>query len=269
MSKSYDLSTSSKWASLSDGDHVVQLKAKGTGFGDSSFSNSVTVTKGSAMPSKGDIITLDSKQYRVLKVNGTVAEVLCMYDSVSSAELSLSNNVYADSIVDTYCNSTFYDTLSSNMKLAIADKTFTQDLWYADLDELSEPYYTGVLYPQIEEYIYYALTNAAYGSSITRHCYCLSVQDVIDYLGATVSMTPSDTTIIPANIKLLFGESSDADLNRALWLRSAVENATLYIIERDTGFMYPEQRQDIHAARPAFQIDLSKIEWTPVEGGDN
>ena len=48
MSKSYDLSTSSKWASLADGDHSVTIKAKGAGFGDSSFSNSVTVTKAAA-----------------------------------------------------------------------------------------------------------------------------------------------------------------------------------------------------------------------------
>ena len=46
MSKSYDLSTSSKWANLSDGEHVVKLRAKGAGYGTSSFSNSVTVTKG-------------------------------------------------------------------------------------------------------------------------------------------------------------------------------------------------------------------------------
>ena len=45
MSKSYDLSTSSKWALLSDGEHVVKLRARGTGFGSSSFSNEVTVTK--------------------------------------------------------------------------------------------------------------------------------------------------------------------------------------------------------------------------------
>ena len=43
---SIDLSTSTKWANLADGDHVVKLKARGTGFGSSSFSNSVTVRKG-------------------------------------------------------------------------------------------------------------------------------------------------------------------------------------------------------------------------------
>lgn len=46
MSKSYDLSTSTKYANLADGDHVVKLRARGAGYGSSSFSNSVTVTKG-------------------------------------------------------------------------------------------------------------------------------------------------------------------------------------------------------------------------------
>lgn len=46
MSKSYDLSTSTKWANLADGEHIVKLRAKGAGYGTSSFSNSVTVTKG-------------------------------------------------------------------------------------------------------------------------------------------------------------------------------------------------------------------------------
>lgn len=54
MSKSYDLSTSSKWANLADGDHVVKLRARGAGYGSSSFSNSVTVTKGVAAKSLED-----------------------------------------------------------------------------------------------------------------------------------------------------------------------------------------------------------------------
>lgn len=46
MSKSYDLSTSSKWSALSDGEHTVQIVAKGTGYRDSAKSTSVTVMKG-------------------------------------------------------------------------------------------------------------------------------------------------------------------------------------------------------------------------------
>ena len=47
MSKTYDLSTSDKWASLTDGEHTVQIVAKGSGYKDSEKSASVTVTKSS------------------------------------------------------------------------------------------------------------------------------------------------------------------------------------------------------------------------------
>ena len=63
--KSYDLSTSSKWSTLSDGEHTVQIVAKGTGYRDSSKSTSVTVTKGG---STGETWVLNST------LNGTLAE---------------------------------------------------------------------------------------------------------------------------------------------------------------------------------------------------
>lgn len=43
--RTYDLSTNSKWASLPYGQHTVKIRAVGDGFGDSSFSNGVSVTK--------------------------------------------------------------------------------------------------------------------------------------------------------------------------------------------------------------------------------
>ena len=41
-----DLTTLTGWESLSDGEHTVQIVAKGTGYRDSAKSTSVTVTKG-------------------------------------------------------------------------------------------------------------------------------------------------------------------------------------------------------------------------------
>lgn len=60
MSKSYDLSTSSKWSALSDGEHTVQIVAKGTGYRDSAKSTSVTVTKG------GSTGTLEAGKYQFI-----------------------------------------------------------------------------------------------------------------------------------------------------------------------------------------------------------
>lgn len=272
MSKSYDLSTSTKWANLADGDHVVKLRARGSGYGTSSFSNSVTVTKGSTMPVKGDLITIESKQYRVLKTNGSVAEVLAMYNSTDS-QIFGSNNTYAGSALDTYCNSTFYGTLSSAMKNAIVEKTFAQDQWSITFGSsegtgtaIYKCYGTG---SSSSGQYSVGLVNAVYGASISRNCYVLSVQDVIDYLEATTSMTFSNTTLKSENIwKMFWNQTASSGYDKAR-LRSANSRASNYVfyINNTDGSIDSYIAGNERAVRPAFQIDLSKIEWTSVGGG--
>lgn len=159
----------------------------------------------SGNPVKGDIITLDDKQYRVLNVTGNVAEVLAMYDASTSVKFddaaSNYNNIYKGKSLDTYCNSTFYGSLSSAMKSAIVDKTFTQDSWLQSGSASTSSHYT-VTFGSTTYYL--TLNNAAYGAPITRHCYVLSVQDVIDYLDATTSMGISDTTLTDTNLWKMF-----------------------------------------------------------------
>lgn len=265
MSKSYDLSTSTKWANLADGDHVVKLRAKGAGYGSSSFSNSVTVKKSSiVMPVKGDMITIESKQYRVLKTNGSVAEVLAMYNASSSQKFDTNssyNNTYAGKNIDTYCNNTFYSGLSSAMKTAIVDKTFTQDKWSWSSSVPTSSHYTGK-YGSSTYYL--TLTNAAFGTSITRHCYVLSVQDVLDYLDATTSMAISDTTLTDINIWKMVWNRETSPEGGYSWLRSArseYSSDAFYVTGR-YGYLGSVGVNYSYAVRPAFQIDLSKIEWT-------
>lgn len=271
MSKSYDLSTSSKWANLADGDHVVKLRAKGAGYGTSSFSNSVTVTKGVAMPVKGDLITIESKQYRVLKTSGSVAEVLAMYDASSSQKFDTNssyNNTYASKNIDTYCNSTFYSGLSASMKNAIVDKTFTQDSWNRVNFVPTPSHYTG---KDTDGDLYYlVLSNATYGESITRHCYCLSIQDVLDYLDATTSMGTSDTTLTGTNVLQLFWNVTTTQSGKYIWLRSANSDLSsiAFCVLGSSGYLDGSNVASADAVRPAFQIDLSKIAWTPVGGGN-
>lgn len=223
----------------------------------------VTVFEKAAMPVKGDIITLDSKQYRVLKVNGSVAEVLCMYDANSSVKFDSEsdyNNTYAGKNIDTYCNNTFYSGLSAAMKSAIVDKTFTQDSWKWDSSEPTKSHYTGK-YGSTPYYL--TLDNAAFGTSITRHCYVLSIQDVLDYLGATTSMGTSDTTLTSTNIWKMFWNVTTSQSDN-IWLRSAL--SALYYnafdVRGDLGRIGHSRVSDTEAARPAFQIDLSKIAWS-------
>lgn len=217
------------------------------------------------MPNKGDIITLDSKQYRVLKLNGTVAEVLCMYDANSLIRFDSAssgyNNTYAGKSLDTYCNNTFYSDLSTAMKNAIVDKTFTQDSWVWKDSAPSESHYTGK-YGSSTYYL--TLVNVAFGTSITRHCYCLSVQDVLDYLEATTSMGTSDTTLTDTNIWKMFWNVTSSQPGKFIWLRSAdssYSNYVFYVIGYD-GNLGDNYVDNMSAARPAFQIDLSKIAWS-------
>lgn len=276
MSKSYDLSTSTKWANLADGDHVIKLRAKGTGFGSSSFSNSVTVTKGSAMPAKGDLITIESKQYRVLKTNGSVAEVLAMYDADEikfdrSSKYDEFDNTYAGNNIDTYCNNTFYSSLSAKMKSAIVDKTFAQDSWnwygWGASSAPTKEHYTGKTLDDSSYYL--SIANASYGNSITRHCYCLSVQDVLDYLECNTSMGVSDTTLTGTNVLQLFWNVTTSLGSKHIWIRSADSSDSKQVVMpwADGGQMAPYYTGIPYTPRPAFQIDLSKIEWTPVGGG--
>ena len=225
----------------------------------------VTVFEKAAMPVKGDIITLDSKQYRVLKTEGTVAEVLCMYDANSSIKFDSAssgyNNTYAGKNIDTYCNNTFYSGLSATMKSAIVDKTFTQDSWKWISSVPTESHYTGK-YGSSTYYL--TLANAAYGSSITRHCYCLSVQDVLDYLEATTSMGTSDTTLTDTNIWKMFWNVTTSPSGKFIWLRSADSSNSYFVfrVNVTSGNLDNFSVNLNHAARPAFQIDLSKIAWS-------
>lgn len=217
------------------------------------------------MPNKGDIITMDAKQYRVLKTEGSVAEVLCMYDANNSIKFDSAssgyNNTYAGKNIDIYCNNTFYNSLSATMKSAIVDKTFTQDSWERMISAPTESHYTGKYGP----FTYYlTLVNAAYGSSITRHCYCLSVQDVLDYLEATTSMGESDTTLTDKNIWQMFWNVTTSQSDKYIWLRSASSSHSDYefVVYGSSGDLADLNLQYASAARPAFQIDLSKISWS-------
>ena len=262
---SVDLTTLPGWASLSTGSHSITIVAKAVGYRDSEPSAAVSVTKAAAMPVKGDIITIDSKQYRVLKLNGTVAEVLCMYDANSSIKFDSAsfgyNNTYAGKKIDTYCNNTFYSGLSAAMKSAIVDKAFTQDSWSWVYSVPTKSHYTGKYGSST---YYFTLENAAFGTSITRHCYCLSVQDVLDYLEATTSMGISDTTLTDTNIWKMFWNATTSQSGKYIWLRSADSSDSdfaFYVYGGD-GSLDSHEVEFAHAVCPAFQIDLSKVEWS-------
>lgn len=95
--KSYDLSTSSKWSTLSDGEHTVQIVAKGTGYRDSAKSTSVTVTKGSST------VTLEAGTYQFVE-----SPVLPDFDIEQLLNFVSNENVYQKFIISSE-SINFYD----------------------------------------------------------------------------------------------------------------------------------------------------------------
>lgn len=225
---------------------------------------SIVAKKIPPMPLKGDIITIENKQYRVLKTSGYVAEVLAMYDAGGSRKFG-DNNIYAGSSLDEYCNSTFYGSLSSQIQSAIVPKTFKQDSWFRANKPGAIAYYNGT-YLNSNNYIL-SLMSTSYGKSIARNCYVLSCQDVIDYLGVTVTMGFTDTTLTSENLWKMFWNQTTSPGMVYPWLRSANSEYIDYAfrVTGSDGYLSSIDVSYARAVRPAFQIDLLKIDWTIQE----
>ena len=111
---------------------------------------------------KGSIVNLDLdgqgvKQYRVIKCNGNLAQVMAMYDKLTSAwntDTSKTTTMgtltvakYEGSDIDTYLNTTWYNTLTSATKAAIVPENVVCDVYAASVPpalnlEMSKVQYT-------------------------------------------------------------------------------------------------------------------------------
>lgn len=96
-------------------------------------------------PTKGDLINMDldgngNKTYRVLAISGNVAKLLGMSDISTSQKYNATSKtgtfanggegqLYAGSDLDTYLNTTWYNTLSTNAKAAIVPESRTQYMY--------------------------------------------------------------------------------------------------------------------------------------------
>lgn len=218
----------------------------------------------SVMPVKDDLITIESKQYRVLKITKTVAEVLAMYNSTDSQAFDASgnSNVYANSSLDVYLSQTFYNSLSTTMQNAIIAKTFQQDSWYYGSNSSAIAKYNGT-YQTTNNYTL-SLMSTTFGASISRKCYVLSCQDVIDYLEVTASMGSADTTLTSENVWRMFWNQTTSPGLTYPWLRSAdsVNSSFAFYVYGNSGILNFNYVDRANAVRPAFQIDLSKVEFT-------
>lgn len=225
------------------------------------------------LAAKGDVITIEGKQYRVLNTNGAVAEVLALYNwnfgkvfRTNLARTKFSGGIeaiqYKGSDLDTYLNETFFATLSATMQAAIVPKAINQDMWGNSTTVPNSERYYHLTYNSSRNYYYYDnVVTLSYGTAEvgTRNIYALGIGDVIDYLGV-----PENGDFTDTDIWQMFWNDNNSHSEQKLWIRSANDTggATVLVVRGDNGSFYYYYNYDSYRVRPAFQIDLSKVEWT-------
>lgn len=233
------------------------------------------------MPMKGDIVNLDldgsgNKQYRVIKCNGNVAQIMAMYDTLTSewnTDISKTTTMgtltvakYDGSDIDIYLNTTWYNTLTSTAKAAIVPENVVCDAWY--LGNTGDPDYTGTYGSSVPGTSNYTISKYAGGTLNigNRNIFALGVQDVIDYLND--SNVQVDTTAILRNVNIwkMFWNDEVSHSGKYPWLRSsnADDSSRAWIMHGDYGRLDYRNVSRSTVVRPALNLNLNQIEFTIV-----
>ena len=206
------------------------------------------------MPKKGDIIKFDlgskmipysktKDQYRVLKVEGNNAFVVAMW-GLYEVNFSEKDNLYRTSNIDKLLEQGLYKTCNAKVKKAIVvQKQLKQSFYgWADeyFDEETFPLYVGEL--QKEKLV---------GK---RHIYLLDIKDIQEYFNF------EEFSAVELKVMLFSGGYGWC------WLRSAYASYASYAWNVDGYYGYVDCHgiSRTFAVRPAFVIDLSKIEWNEI-----
>lgn len=225
---------------------------------------------------KGDLIKLDldgngDKQYRVLRINGNVVKLLGMSDiSTSQAYNATSKTgtftngttgqLYAGSDLDTYLNITWYNTLTSTVKAAIVPESRTQYM-YQYYDAPNTPNTPTYTYQYQYNWSDSDYENADLTDSIligNRNIFALDLKDIFDYFGK-VCITSNE-------LMELWTNQTSAVSGKYWWLSSAYAGGpgSAWGVRGGRGGLHSNDVVRACAVRPAFNLDLSKINFTKV-----
>ena len=229
---------------------------------------------------KGDILSMDldgqgAKQYRVLSMNGDVAKVVAMYDDLTSKwnnDISKTTTMgtltvakYEGSDIDTYLNTTWYNTLTSAAKAAIVPESVVCDAWY--WGNTGDPDYTGTYGTSVPGTSNYTISKYSGGTLNigNRNVFALGVQDVIDYLND--SSVQVDTTAILHNVNIwkMFWNGEVSHYTYP-WLRSSYADSSNYAwgVRGLNGYLIDDAVDNSSVVRPALNLNLNQIEFSIV-----
>lgn len=227
--------------------------------------------KAASYPVKGDLIELDldrqgAKDYRVLKISGSVAQVMAMYDTLTSKYNSTSTTTtfgsttaqkYADSTLDTYLNTTWYNTLTSATKAAIVPENVVQHCYryYDEPDTPNTPTYTYQYQYSWSDSDYENANNVGNVTVGERNVFALDLKDIFDYFGK-VCITSNEL------MTLFFNQTTQ--VSKYLWLRasSADYSFRAWLVDGDSGYLDYYGVADSYVVRPALNLDISQIPYT-------
>ena len=229
---------------------------------------------------KGDMVNLDldgqgAKQYRVLSMNGDVAKVMAMYDTLTSVYNNTSTTTtmgsltvqkYEGSTLDTYLNTTWYNTLTSATKAAIVPENVVCDAWY--WDSTGDPDYTGTYGDSVPGTGNYTISKYAGGTLNigNRNVFALGIQDVIDYLNDSSVQVDTSAILRNVNIWKMFWNDEVSHSGKYLWLRSssAGDSNLAWNVYGDYGNLYDYTVNTSFVVRPALNLNLNQVEFTIV-----
>ncbi len=224
-------------------------------------------------PAKGTIISMDldgqgAKQYRVIKSSGEVAQVMAMYDTLTSAYNSTSTTTtmgsltvqkYEGSTFDTYLNTTWYNTLKDNVKAAIVPENVVQHCYqyYNEPNTPNTPTYT---YQYQYNWFNSDYENADNVGNVTvgnRNVFALDLKDIFDYFGK-VCITSNEL------MTLFFNQTTKVSKN--LWLRSSYAGFSdcAWAVSGNHGYLNYYVVGNSYVVRPALNLNLSQIDFTIV-----
>lgn len=227
--------------------------------------------KAASYPVKGDLIELDldgqgAKDYRVLKISGSVAQVMAMYDTLTSKYNSTSTTTtfgsttaqeYADSTLDTYLNTTWYNTLTSATKAAIVPENVVQHCYqyYDEPNTPNTPTYTYQYQYDWSDSDYENADNVGNVVVGNRNVFALDLKDIFDYIGKVCITSDELMTMFWNSATRVF---------KYLWLRSsnADDSVDVWSVYGGNGILENSGVNDSSVVRPALNLDISQIPYT-------
>lgn len=233
-------------------------------------------------PVKGSIISMDldgqgAKQYRVIKSSGEVAQVMAMYDTLTSVWRNDYNTTttmgtltvakYEGSDIDTYLNTTWYNTLTDATKTAIVPENVVCDAWdWSSGTASGNPVYSGTYGNSVPGTNVYSIGKYTGGTLNLgeRNVFALGVQDVIDYLDDPNVQVQTTAILHNVNIWKMFWNDEVSHIGKYSWLRSS-RASNAWRVDGDVGYLAGSNVTNSYVVRPALNLNLSQLPFTLIE----